>query len=134
MMRRVERSRPGIPVEADVRGLERRSKGFPSAGRLGYRRQDVDAFVGRAIAALRAAIARNETLRTGSTPASGRWPDASDEDLDLEGAIFGTARWRHGYDMRSVDELLDEIADHLHRLAAERRALDRRGGGSGTAW
>lgn len=122
-----------MPTEADVRALEARARSFGSAGRLGYRREDVDAFVRRAIAALRAAIARNETLRTGSTPASGWWADAGDEDLDIEGAVFATARFRRGYDMRSVDELLDEITDGLHMLAVERQALERRGRGEGDA-
>jgi DivIVA domain-containing protein len=131
MMRRMSDPARRIPVEADVRALERRARDLPSAGRLGYRREDVDAFVGRAIAALRAAIARNETLRTGSSPAPGGWwGDPREDELDIEGAVFATARFRRGYDMRSVDELLDEIGDAIQRLDAERRALERRGDGA----
>ena len=125
MMQRVATSGWRPPAEADVRAFELRARAFPSAGRLGYRREDVDAFVARAIAALRAAIARNETLRSGSTPPTGWWGPSRDEPLDIEGAVFSVARFRRGYDMRSVDELLDAIGDALHALDAEARALAR---------
>jgi DivIVA domain-containing protein len=108
-------------VERLVGELEARGRSLRSARGLGYRREGVDAFLRRAIAALRAAIAEDEALRTGSTSVADRWgePDAT---IDVEGAVFGTARFRRAYDMRSVDELLDEIGDVLTALARDRQA------------
>ena len=65
-------------------------------GSEGYRREEVDAFVDRALTAL------------GENP-----PSLTPEDLDAQ--RFRVVRVRRGYDMRQVDDWMDALAGQLRR-------------------
>lgn len=92
---------------------------------MGYLIEDVDRFVGRAIAALRRLVEENRALRSGLDPA-GLWPAGARElpgPLDVQAAQFRARRLGGSYRMRPVDELLDDITDALNALVAQNEEL-----------
>lgn len=104
-------------LEARGRYLRRRSFG-------GYRAEDVDAFLVEVNRALRAQLDENEALRSGvsperllSTPSSERMTPFDVQDRRFHRARVG------GYDMRSVDEYLDDITEVLTALTLESETL-----------
>ncbi|HEX5936452.1 MAG TPA: DivIVA domain-containing protein [Actinomycetota bacterium] len=116
---------------AGARELEVRARNLPRRAMRAYRREDVDAFLSEVLPAIRDLIDENDALRAGA-PASQPWDRAPSritafdvEDRRLRGARFG------GYDMRAVDEYLDQVADLLMRLQHEHEALRSRSGANG---
>jgi DivIVA domain-containing protein len=116
-------------TERDIRGIEQRAKELPVAGyRRGYQVAHVDAFLGRAVATLRARLQENDGRRAGVAPGD-RWhrgagSTAPGTSGEVDAQIFELAR--SGYRMREVDELLDEVASLLAQLEAENEALRAR--------
>jgi DivIVA domain-containing protein len=106
--------------ELEIRGryLRRRSFG-------GYRSDDVDAFLVEVGRGVRELLEENEALRTGVSP-SQLWSQPSRHltPQDVEDRRLGWSRVG-GYDMRSVDEYLDEVAETLAALAQENETLRR---------
>jgi DivIVA domain-containing protein len=113
-------------TELDIRAIEQRGKRLPVARyRRGYRVDQVDAFLGQAVASLRSRLAENEGLRAGVSPdslwyreAGAKAPRTPDE---VDAQIFQLAR--SGYRMREVDDLLDEVAYVVAQLEAENDSL-----------
>ena len=112
--------------EKGVKDLEIRGRYLRRRGFGGYRSDDVDAFLLELIGAVRGLVAENEGLRAGASPES--VPSTASRrmtPLDVEVATFHRARVG-GYDMRSVDEYLDEVTELLFSLTHENEALRRR--------
>jgi DivIVA domain-containing protein len=110
-------------VEKAVGDLETRGRYLRRRGFGGYRSEDVDTFLLELIGAVRGLLAENEVLRAGVSPHS--WSATSSRrmtPLDVQDAGFHRA-WVGGYDMRSVDEYLDEVAELLTALTQENDAL-----------
>ena len=118
---------PPAPTQLAVRDLEARCKGLSVARLgLGYRVQEVDAFLDQALDAMRSLLEENEGLRAGMSPA----PSFGTTDtghrltpLDVQARVFQIGRFGNGYKMRAVDELLDDMTDMLATLTAENEAL-----------
>lgn len=111
--------------EKDLEDLETRGRYLRRRGFGGYRSEDVDAFLLELIGAVRGLVAENDGLRAGGSPESARSTSAGRmTPLDVEVATFHRARVG-GYDMRSVDEYLDEVAELLFALTHENEALRR---------
>ena len=111
--------------EKDLKELETRGRYLRRRGFGGYRSEDVDAFLLELIGVLRGLVAENEGLRAGASPESARSTSSRRmTPLDVEVATFHRARVG-GYDMRSVDEYLDEVAELLFALTNENEALRR---------
>jgi DivIVA domain-containing protein len=115
----------GAIGEKDMKDLEMRGRYLRRRGFGGYRSDDVDAFLLELLGAVRGLVAENEGLRAGSSPESPRsTPSPRMTPLDVEVATFHRARVG-GYDMRSVDEYLDEVTELLFALTHENEALRR---------
>ena len=111
--------------EKDLEDLETRGRYLRRRGFGGYRSEDVDAFLLELIGAVRGLVGENEGLRAGGSPESARSTSSGRmTPLDVEVATFHRARVG-GYDMRSVDEYLDEVAELLFALTHENEALRR---------
>ena len=111
--------------DKDLRDLETRGRYLRRRGFGGYRSEDVDAFLLELIGAVRGLVAENEGLRAGASPESARSTSSRRmTPSDVEVATFHRARVG-GYDMRSVDEYLDEVAELLFALTHENEALRR---------
>jgi DivIVA domain-containing protein len=104
--------------EKDVKDLEIRGRYLRRRGFGGYRSEDVDAFLLDLIREVRGLLAENEGLRAGGSPAMSRRMTP----LDVQEASFHRSRVG-GYDMRSVDEYLDEVTELLAALTHESEAL-----------
>ena len=112
--------------EKDVKDLETRGRYLRRRGFGGYRSEDVDAFLLELIGEVRGLLAENEGLRTGVS-SEHLWSATSNRrmtPLDVQDADFHRARVG-GYDMRSVDEYLDEVTELLAALTQENEALRR---------
>lgn len=114
--------------ELDIRRVEQRAKELPVAGyRRGYRVAQVDGFLGRAVASLRARLAENKGLRAGVDPGNLWHQRASVSSpgtpADVAAQTFEMARSGSAYRMREVDDLLDEVIHLLTRLEAENELL-----------
>ena len=111
--------------EKDLKDLETRGRYLRRRGFGGYRSEDVDVFLLELTGAVRGLVAENEGLRRGASPESARSTSFRRmTPLDVEVATFHRARVG-GYDMRSVDEYLDEVAELLFALTHENEALRR---------
>jgi DivIVA domain-containing protein len=112
--------------EKDVKDLETRGRYLRRSGFGGYRSEDVDAFLLELIRAVRGLVGENEGLRAGVSPEQVRSATSSRRmtPLDVQDAGFHRARIG-GYDMRSVDEFLDEVTELLAALTHENEALRR---------
>ena len=112
--------------EKDLKELETRGRYLRRRGFGGYRSEDVDAFLLELIGAVRGLVAENEGFRAGASPESARSTSSRRmTPLDVEAATFHRARVG-GYDMRSVDEYLDEVTELLFSLTHENESLRRR--------
>lgn len=122
--------------EKDVNDLETRGRYLRRSGFGGYRSEDVDAFLLELIRAVHGLRAENEALRAGVSPEHLR---SSTSPLhmtpsDVQDASFQRARVG-GYDMRSVDEYLDEVTELLAGLIRENQVcfdMHRRSSGGRT--
>jgi DivIVA domain-containing protein len=112
--------------EKDVKDLETQGRYLRRRGFGGYRSEDVDAFLLDLIRTVRGLLAENEGLRAGASPEHLRSATSSRRmtPSDVEDASFHRARVG-GYDMRSVDEYLDEVTELLAALTHENEALRR---------
>lgn len=119
---------PSAPTQLDIRDLEARRTGLSVARfGLGYRVQEVDAFLDEALDAMRSLLEENEGLRAGRSP---EHPSFGTTDtrhrltpLDVQERVFEAGRFGNGYKMRATDELLDDVTDMLAVLIAENEAL-----------
>jgi DivIVA domain-containing protein len=112
-------------IAENVKDLETRGRYLRRRGFGGYRSEDVDALLTELMDAVRGLLAENEGLRAGLSPE--RLSSATSRrmtPLDVEDAGFRRARVG-GYDMRSVDEYLDEVTELLAALTQENEALRR---------
>jgi DivIVA domain-containing protein len=112
--------------EANVRDLEARARNLRRGRLRGYRRDEVDALLDEALRILRDLVGENEALRAGGSPEDGWWPATSRmSGFDVQDRRFQGVRIG-GYDMRSVDEYLDDVSDLLDALLHENEALRSR--------
>ena len=112
--------------ELDIQGIERRGKELPVARyRRGYRVDQVDAFLERAVATLRARLTENEGLRAGVAPGN-LWTSSATPRTPAEVDAQRFALARSGYRLQEVDDLLDEVTYFLTQLEAENEALRAR--------
>jgi DivIVA domain-containing protein len=116
MMQRIVGERDVADLEARARELPRRRLG------RGYRRGEVDAFTLEVVQPMRDLVRENEARRAGVSQEH-LMPHAQTPmtSFDVQDRRFHRA-WG-GYDMRSADEYLDEVADFLHALTQENEAL-----------
>lgn len=126
---------PPAPTRLDIRDLEAQRKGLSVARLgLGYRVQEVDAFLDEALDAMRFLLEENEGLRPGVSPEHPSFGSTETRHrltpLDVQERVFEVGRLGRGYKMRTVDELLDDVTDMLATLIAENEAL-REGRSSG---
>jgi DivIVA domain-containing protein len=109
--------------ERDVADLEARGRELPRR-RLGggYRREEVDAFTLEVVRAMRDLVRENEARRAGVFPHH-LVPLAQTpmSPFDVQDRRFQRARG--GYDMRAVDEYLDDVTDALDVLLQENGGL-----------
>jgi DivIVA domain-containing protein len=119
-------------VEAtDVDELETRGRYLRRRGFGGYRSEDVDALLVEASRAVRDLLTENEGLRAGVSPDHRWWPMSSGRmtPFDIQDRRFRRARVG-GYDMRSVDEYLDDLTELLTVLLQENERLRASSSGS----
>jgi len=110
--------------EADVRDLEVRGRYLRRRGFGGYRCEDVDAFLMEVIRSIRDLLGENEGLRAGVSPDQ-LWsmsPSGRVTPFDVQDARFHHVRFG-GYDMRDVDDHLDDLTDVLTSLDQENERL-----------
>lgn len=109
--------------DAEIRDVEARGRKLPRGRLRGYRADEVDAFLLELFRALRDLFGVYEALREGVSPEGLRWQGTfrmSPQDVQdrrFHGVRFG------GYDVRAVDEYLDEVTDLLVILSRENEAL-----------
>ena len=117
--------------EAEIRDVEARGRKLPRGLLRGYRADEVDTFLSELFRALRDLFGVHEALREGVSPEGLWWRGASRvspqdvQDRRFHGVRFG------GYDMRAVDEYLDEVTDLLVSLSRENEALRSTAGTEG---
>jgi len=96
---------PGVLTPEDVEAVRFKATKF----RDGYDQDEVDDFLDRVVAGLRA----RQTGEPGAlTPA------------DLDGARFTATKFREGYDMADVDEFLDRVRAEVGGSPAPRTTAD----------
>jgi DivIVA domain-containing protein len=111
--------------ERDVKDLEIRGRYLRRRGFGGYRSEDVDVFLSELMRAVRGLLAENDGLRAGvSTEHRSATSFPRMAPFDVQDASFRRARVG-GYDMRSVDEYLDEVTELLTALTHENEAFRR---------
>jgi DivIVA domain-containing protein len=125
--------RPTAAPQLDIQDLETRRKDLSVARfGLGYRIQEVDAFLDEALDAMRSLREENEGLRARSSPEDLSLGATETRQrltpLDVQARVFESGRFGNGYKMRAVDEILDDVTDMLAALTAENEAI--RGGRS----
>ena len=112
--------------EADIGAVEARARSLRRGRLRGYRREQVDAFLVEVFRVLHDLVGDNEVLRAGGSSDDGRWSAASRmTGFDVQDRRFHGVRFS-GYDMRSVDEYLDDVSDLLDALLREHEALRSR--------
>ena len=119
----------GSPVrEADLGDVEARGRNLRRGRLRGYRRDEVDAFLVEVARVLGDLAGENEALRAGGSPAEGWWPSTSRmSPFDVQDRRFHGVRFG-GYDMRSVDEYVDDVSDVLAALLLVNQGLRARSG------
>ena len=112
--------------EEGLKDLETRGRYLRRRGFGGYRSEDVDALLLELIRTVRGLLAENEGIRAGVSPEHLGSATSSRRmtPFDVQDASFRRARVG-GYDMRSVDEYLDEASELLAALTRENEALRR---------
>lgn len=114
----------------DIRELDARRKELPLGRMGGYRIDEVDAFLEKAVGELRDLLDENEALRAGVSPehlwGNGIRATPTITPSDVQAEEFQMARFGRAYRMREVDEYLDDLTDMLSRLEAENEALRAR--------
>jgi DivIVA domain-containing protein len=114
--------------QADLGEFEARGRNLRRRATRGYRRDDVDDFLSELIPTIRDLQGENEAMRTGGSPSRRSRPDITPFEVQerrFRGVRFG------GYDMRAVDDYLDEATDLLAVLIHERDLLLVRSGTEG---
>ena len=118
----MDRSHPGL-TEQDVTDIDARRREFHVAWFVGYRKGDVDPYLDEVLEAMRSRIRENEGLRAGTPVLASQTDGERVTPFDVQAREFGTARFLGGYQMREIDEYLDDVTDMLARLDAENEAL-----------
>ena len=128
--------RPPVPTQLDIPDLEARRTGLSVARfGLGYRVQEVDAFLDEALDVMRSLVEESEALRADPSPEHPSFGTTATRyrltPLDVQARVFEVGRFGNGYKMRAVDELLDDVTDMLAELFAENEAIRVGGSTSG---
>ena len=119
---------PPASTQLDIRDLEVRRTALTVARfGLGYRVQEVDAFLDEALDAMRSLLEENEGLRAGVSPEHLSFGTTDTRHrltpLDVQTRVFQVGRFGNGYKMRPIDEILDDVTDMLAALTAANEAL-----------
>jgi DivIVA domain-containing protein len=111
------------PTERDIRALETRGRELPRRSFRGYRRDEVDAFVGEVLEGAHGLLRENEGLRAGISPSQlSSPPSARPTPSDVQDRRFRLARFG-GYQLRTIDNYLDDLTDLIEALTGENESL-----------